>query len=123
MKARLLGGIAALVVAIIGTVMLVLYVQGADKRALANTETEEVYIVQKDIPAGTTAAKFETPSSRGQSQSQPSPRTASTVCPTSVPRSRQWSSCEANKFSPRAWWNRTPWLDRGGLNCRRVSRK
>lgn len=58
MKARLLGGIAALVVAIIGTVMLVLYVQGADKRALANTETEEVYIVQKDIPAGTTAAKF-----------------------------------------------------------------
>jgi pilus assembly protein CpaB len=58
MKARLLGGIAALVVAIIGTVMLVLYVQGADKRALANTETQEVYIVQKDIPAGTTAATF-----------------------------------------------------------------
>jgi pilus assembly protein CpaB len=57
-KARLLGGIAALVVAIIGTVMLVFYVQGADKRALANTETEDVYVVQKDIPAGTDASKF-----------------------------------------------------------------
>jgi len=57
-KTRLLGGIAALVVAIIGTVMLVFYVQGADKRALANTETEEVYIVQREIPAGTTVAKF-----------------------------------------------------------------
>lgn len=58
MKARLLGGIAALVVAIIGTVMLIFYVQGADKRALANTETEDVYVIQKEIPAGTTAAKF-----------------------------------------------------------------
>lgn len=58
MKTRLLGGIAALVVAIIGTVMLVFYVQGADKRALANTETEDVYVIQKEIPAGTTAAKF-----------------------------------------------------------------
>ncbi|MHC6221826.1 Flp pilus assembly protein CpaB [Arthrobacter sp. MMS24-S77] len=58
MKTRLLGGIAALVVAIIGTVMLVFYVQGADKRALANTETEDVYVVQKEIPAGTPTAKF-----------------------------------------------------------------
>jgi pilus assembly protein CpaB len=57
-KTRLLGGIAALVVAIIGTVMLLVYVQGADRRALANTETEEVYIVQKEIPAGTGADKF-----------------------------------------------------------------
>ena len=58
MKTRLLGGIAALVVAVIGTVMLLIYVQGADKRAMANTETEEVYVVQKEIPAGTAAAKF-----------------------------------------------------------------
>jgi pilus assembly protein CpaB len=57
-KTRLLGGIAALVVAIIGTVMLLIYVQGADRRALANTETEEVYIVQKEIPAGTGVDKF-----------------------------------------------------------------
>ena len=58
MKGRLLGGIAALVVAIIGTVLLVSYVQGADRRALANTETSEVYVVQKEIAAGTPAANF-----------------------------------------------------------------
>lgn len=58
MKARLLGGIAALVVAVIGTVMLIIYVQGADKRALANTETEDVYVIKKEIPAGTAAASF-----------------------------------------------------------------
>ena len=55
MKTRLLGGIAALLVAIIGTVLLVSYVQNADKRALAGTETESIYIVQKAIPAGATA--------------------------------------------------------------------
>jgi pilus assembly protein CpaB len=38
--------------------MLLIYVQGADRRALANTETEEVYIVQKEIPAGTGVDKF-----------------------------------------------------------------
>jgi pilus assembly protein CpaB len=55
MKARLLGGIAALVVAIIGTVLLFNYVQGADRRALANTETENVLVVKQNIPAGTPA--------------------------------------------------------------------
>jgi pilus assembly protein CpaB len=55
MKTRLLGGIAALLVAIIGTVLLVSYVQNADKRALAGTETESIYVVQKAIPAGASA--------------------------------------------------------------------
>ncbi|SDL51251.1 Flp pilus assembly protein CpaB [Arthrobacter sp. ok362] len=55
MKTRLLGGIAALLVAIIGTVLLVTYVQNADKRALAGTETESIYVVQKTIPAGASA--------------------------------------------------------------------
>lgn len=53
MKTRLLGGIAALLVALIGTVMLVMYVQNADKRAMADTETESVYVVAKPIAAGT----------------------------------------------------------------------
>ncbi|WP_461187354.1 Flp pilus assembly protein CpaB [Arthrobacter sp. Z4-13] len=53
MKARLLGGIAALIVAIVGTVFLVSYVQNADKRALADTETETVYVVEKAVAAGT----------------------------------------------------------------------
>ncbi|WP_202615723.1 Flp pilus assembly protein CpaB [Arthrobacter sp. H-02-3] len=58
MKTRLLGGIAALLVAIVGTVLLVTYVQNADKRALASTETENIYIVQKTIPAGATAEEI-----------------------------------------------------------------
>lgn len=58
MKKRLLGGIAALLVAIVGTVLLVSYVQNADKRALAGTETESIYVVQKAIPAGTPAEKL-----------------------------------------------------------------
>lgn len=58
MKTRLLGGIAALLVAIIGTVLLVSYVQNADKRALASTETESIYVVEKAIPAGTAADKI-----------------------------------------------------------------
>jgi len=58
MRTRLLGGIAALLVAIIGTVLLVSYVQNADKRAVAGTETESVYVVQKAIPAGTSADKL-----------------------------------------------------------------
>lgn len=53
MKTRLLGGIAALIVAIVGTVFLVSYVQNADKRALADTETETVYVVAKAVAAGT----------------------------------------------------------------------
>lgn len=42
-----------MLVAIIGTVLLVNYVQNADKRALADTETESVYVVEKTITAGT----------------------------------------------------------------------
>ena len=58
MKTRLLGGIAALVVAVIGTVLLITYVQNADQRAMAGTETTEVFVVQKAIPAGTPGAEL-----------------------------------------------------------------
>lgn len=58
MRTRLLGGVAALIVAVIGTVLLLTYVNGADRRAYANVETEDVYVVQKMIPAGTTAASL-----------------------------------------------------------------
>ena len=58
MKTRLLGGIAALIVAIIGTVFLVNYVQNADKRALADTETDTVYVVEKAVAAGTGVDKM-----------------------------------------------------------------
>ena len=58
MRTRLLGGIAALLVAVIGTVLLVSYVQNADKRAMAGTETEAIYVVQKAIPAGASAEEI-----------------------------------------------------------------
>ena len=38
--------------------MLLFYVQNADKRALANTETQTVYVVEKPIAAGTSADKL-----------------------------------------------------------------
>lgn len=56
MRTRLLGGVAALIVAIIGTVLLISYVNAADSRALAGVQTEDVYVVQKAIPAGTSAS-------------------------------------------------------------------
>lgn len=58
MRTRLLGGAAALIVAIIGTVLLLAYVNSADQRAYASTETEMVYVVQKAIPAGTAGASL-----------------------------------------------------------------
>lgn len=58
MKARLLGGIAALVIAIAGTLLLITYVQGADARALAGTETTEVLVVKAPVPAGTPASEL-----------------------------------------------------------------
>lgn len=53
MKSRLLGGIAALVLAIIGTALLVVYVQGADSRAAQGLNPVKVLVVKEAIPAGT----------------------------------------------------------------------
>lgn len=55
MKTRLLGGIAALLLAIIGTVLLVMYVQGADSRAAQGLDPINVLVVKETIPAGTKA--------------------------------------------------------------------
>jgi len=54
-KSRLLGGIAALLLAITGTVLLVVYVQGADNRAAQGLEPVNVLVVKESIPAGTKA--------------------------------------------------------------------
>ncbi|WP_427172021.1 Flp pilus assembly protein CpaB [Arthrobacter sp. 92] len=55
MKSRLLGGIAALLLAITGAVLLVVYVQGADNRAVQGLEPVNVLVVKEAIPAGTKA--------------------------------------------------------------------
>jgi pilus assembly protein CpaB len=52
---RLLAALAALVLALVGAVVLVAYVRGADARALAGVQTVEVLVVDKPIAEGTPA--------------------------------------------------------------------
>jgi pilus assembly protein CpaB len=52
---RLLAALAALLLALVGTVVLVAYVRGADARALEGVETLEVLVVDRPVPAGTPA--------------------------------------------------------------------
>lgn len=58
MKSRLIGGIAALVLAIIGTVVLMNYVSNADRRAQASLDSVDVVVVEKPVPAGTTVQEL-----------------------------------------------------------------
>ena len=52
MKTRLLGGIVALVLAIVGTLLLVSYVQASEARAQKDLKPVKVLVVQKQVPAG-----------------------------------------------------------------------
>ncbi|GAA2147010.1 hypothetical protein GCM10009825_41050 [Arthrobacter humicola] len=54
MKSRLLAGIAALVLAVIGAIVVVSYAQGADARAVQGLDPQDVLVVAKAVPAGTT---------------------------------------------------------------------
>ncbi|MEV5051782.1 Flp pilus assembly protein CpaB [Arthrobacter sp. LAR12-1-1.1] len=53
MKSRLLAGIAAVVLAIVGAMLVISYAQGADQRAVKNLEPVSVLVVKTAIPAGT----------------------------------------------------------------------
>ena len=53
MKTRLIAAAVALVLALVGTVILVSYVAGADRRALAGTKTVGVLVVSKTVAKGT----------------------------------------------------------------------
>jgi pilus assembly protein CpaB len=57
-RRRLLAGIAALVLLVAGTAVLLGYVHGADARAFAGTRTVEVLVVDELIPAGTPASEL-----------------------------------------------------------------
>ena len=57
MNKRILVGVAALLLAAIGTTAVLLYARGADRRALQGQEAVSAYVVRKDVPAGTTARK------------------------------------------------------------------
>jgi len=57
MSKRILMGIAAVVLAAVGTVAVLAYARGADQRALEGQHAISAYVVRKDVPAGTTARK------------------------------------------------------------------
>ena len=55
MARRLLAAFAALILLVVGTVVLLAYVRGADNRALAGVRTVDVLVADELIPEGTTA--------------------------------------------------------------------
>ena len=59
MQRRLLAALAALVLLVAGTLVLLTYVGRADARALAGTSTLEVFVVEKQIPEGTPGDELE----------------------------------------------------------------
>ena len=59
MNRKLVGIVAAVVLALAGTTALVAYVSSAEERALAGEELVEVYVVTTQIPAGTPADELE----------------------------------------------------------------
>ncbi len=57
MQRKVVGIVVAVLAAMIGTVILVRYVQGAEARATAGEDLVEVYVVETNIPAGTNAGE------------------------------------------------------------------
>ena len=58
MNRRILAAVLALGLALVGTVVLVAYVRGADARALAGVQTTEVLVVTEPVPQGTPASEL-----------------------------------------------------------------
>jgi len=56
LKSRLLAGVAALALAILGALLVVSYAQGADTRAVQGLDPVSVLVVKKAVPAGTSVA-------------------------------------------------------------------
>ncbi|KRF08445.1 flagellar biosynthesis protein FlgA [Arthrobacter sp. Soil782] len=56
MKSRLIAGVAAVVLALVGAVMVFSYANRADARAVQDLEPVEVLVVQAAVPAGTPVA-------------------------------------------------------------------
>jgi len=52
-KSRMLAGTAAVALALVGALLIIVYANGADTRAMATTNPKKVLVVQKAIPAGT----------------------------------------------------------------------
>ncbi|WP_026545630.1 Flp pilus assembly protein CpaB [Arthrobacter sp. 35/47] len=56
MKSRLIAGVAAIVLALVGAVMVFAYANRADARAVEDLEPVDVLVVQAEVPAGTPVA-------------------------------------------------------------------
>lgn len=59
MKVRVLAAVAAVVLALVGSLLVAGYVNAADERALQGLETQEVYVVDSEVPAETPVAELE----------------------------------------------------------------
>ncbi len=59
MTRRILGIMAAAILALVGTISLVGFVAGAEERALEGEQLMEVYVVTEPIPAGTIGAEID----------------------------------------------------------------
>ena len=57
MRKRVIGVVAAVLLAAFGTLSLVAYVNGAEARALAGEETVEVLVVSEEVPASTRCSR------------------------------------------------------------------
>lgn len=57
-KTRVIAVIVAVLLAVVGTVIVISYVSGAEKRALTGVDTVDVYVVQQNVPAGTPAGEL-----------------------------------------------------------------
>ena len=53
MKSRMLAGVVAVLLALVGAVLIVTYAQGADQRAVKNLDPVDVLVVKTAVPAGT----------------------------------------------------------------------
>ncbi len=60
MRRRIIAAGAALVLLLVGTVVLVAYAKNADRRALAGVRSVSVLVVDKAVPAGTSADQLST---------------------------------------------------------------
>jgi pilus assembly protein CpaB len=52
-KSRLLGGVIAVVLVLVGALLVFSYAQGADQRALADLDPAQILVVQEAVPEGT----------------------------------------------------------------------
>jgi pilus assembly protein CpaB len=52
-KSRMLAGVVAVLLALVGAVLIVTYAQGADQRAVKNLDPIDVLVVKTAVPAGT----------------------------------------------------------------------